>query len=135
MSAANNGTIVGTIVSDIMSRKPNDGLEVVSFRVSPVDAREDDSPIPMTAYNGAGQRILERCNKGDTLSFTYRLRYNTWMTPEGEPRGRMEIVVTSDTMIRLGQISVAKRAEVAAGTKKEEVVTAQAELVLEEIPF
>lgn len=132
MSAANNGTIVGTIVSDITSRKPTGELEVVSFRVAPVDAREDDSPIPMTAYNGAGQRILERCNKGDTLAFTYRLRYNTWMTPEGEPRGRMEIVVTGDTMIRLGQISIAKRAEAVANATVEQTEVA---MEMEEVPF
>ena len=134
MSAANTGTIVGTIVSDITTRKPTDELEVVSLRVAPIDAREEDSPLPLTAYNGVGQNIVQRYNKGDTLAFTYRLRYNTWMTPEGEPRGRMEIIVTSSTIVRLGQISTAQRAEsVIQDNKPAEVV--KTEVVLEAIPF
>ena len=37
------------------------------------------------------------------------------MTPEGEPRGRMEVIVTSVNTVRLGQISTAHRAAEAAG--------------------
>ena len=117
MSAANSGTIVGTIVSDITTRIPNDNLQVTQFRVAPVDAKESDSPIPLTAYNGIGQKILQRYNKGDTVAVEYRLRYTTWQTPEGEPRGRMEVVVVSTTTIRLGQLSVAQRAERAAASQ------------------
>jgi len=117
MSAANSGTIVGTIVSDITTRIPNDNLQVTQFRVAPVDAQESDSPIPLTAYNGTGQKILQRYNKGDTVAVEYRLRYTTWQTPEGEPRGRMEVVVVSTTTIRLGQLSVAQRAERAAASQ------------------
>jgi len=116
MSAANSGTIVGTIVSDISTRIPNDNLQVTQFRVAPVDSRESDSPIPLTAYNGIGQNIVKRYNKGDTVAIEYRLRYTTWQTPEGEPRGRMEVVVVSTTTIRLGQLSVIQRAERAAAS-------------------
>ena len=119
MSAVNCGTIVGTIVSDIVTRVPSDSLQVTQFRCAPIDAREDDSPVPMTAYNGVGENIIKRYNKGDTVALTYRLRYNTWQTPEGEPRGRMEIVVTSSTTVRLGQISTAQRAAEAAGVDLE----------------
>ena len=134
MSATNNGTIVGTIVSDITSRTPSDSLKVTEFRVAPVDANKEDSPIPMTAYNGVGENIVSRYNKGDTVAFEYRLRYNTWQTPEGEPRGRMEIIVTSSTTVRLGQISTAQRAEDAV---KEAVAaaSAKAEPTLETVPF
>jgi hypothetical protein len=114
MSAANSGTIVGTIVSDISTRIPNDNLQVTQFRVAPVDSREGDSPIPLTAYNGVGQRILQKYNKGDTVAIEYRLRYTTWQTPQGEPRGRMEVVVVSTTTIRFGQLSTIQRAERAA---------------------
>ena len=133
MSAVNSGTLVGTIVSDIASKTPTDSLQVTQFRCAPIDAREEDSPVPLTAYNGIGQNIVDRYNKGDTVAFTYRLRYNTWQTPEGEPRGRMEIVVTSSTTVRLGQISTAQRAADAAGVAK----PVQAEVVpsLEAIPF
>lgn len=143
MSAANTGTIVGTIVSDIKVRTPNDSLSVTEFRVAPVDAREDDSPIPMLAYNGLGSAMAERYNKGDTLAIEYRLRYNTWQTPEGEPRGRMEVIATSYTTIRLGQISTAARASEAAGVQKELPLAEPAKApvkaapvgTLEEVPF
>ena len=133
MSSVNSGSIVGTIVSDITVRNPSDSLQVTQFRCAPLDAREEDSAIPLTAYNGVGQNILQRYNKGDTVAVSYRLRYNTWQTPEGEPRGRMEIVVTSSTTVRLGQISTAQRAADAAGVAK----PVQAEVVpsLEAIPF
>lgn len=134
MSAVNTGTIVGTIVSDIVTRVPNDSLQVTQFRCSPLDAREEDSPVPMTAYNGVGENIVKRYNKGDTVALTYRLRYNTWQTPDGEPRGRMEIVVTSSTTVRLGQISTAQRAAEAAGVKQGELVETVSP-TLEEIPF
>lgn len=137
MSAVNNGTIVGTIVSDITQRTPNDSLAIVEFRVAPLDAREQDSPIPVTAYNGVGDNIKQRYNKGDTVALDVRLRYNTWQTPEGEPRGRMEVIVTSSTTIRLGQISTAQRAaeaaeQSAAATK---AVARKTEPTLEEVPF
>jgi len=140
MSAANSGTVVGTIVSDISSRTPSDSLSITEFRLSPVDAREEDSPIPITAYNSVGQRITERYSKGDTVVLTHRLRYNTWMTPEGEPRGRMEVIATSSTTVRLGQISTAKRAAEAAQPEEPAsaatvLATATAVPMLEEIPF
>ena len=115
MSATNTGTLVGTIVSDITVRNPSDSLSVTQFRIAPLDAREEDSPIPVVAYNGVGQNIVQRYNKGDTVALQTRLRYVTWMTPEGEPRGRMEVVVTSCLTVRLGQISTAQRAAEAAG--------------------
>lgn len=117
MSSANNGMIVGTIVSDIVQRQPNDQLAVTQFRVAPVDARKEDSPIPLTAYNGIGTNIVDKYNQGDLVSISYRLRYKTWQDQEGR-YARMEVVVTSITTIRLGKISTAKRAEAAAGTDK-----------------
>lgn len=155
MSAANNGTIIGTIVSDINQRTPNDSLTITEFRVAPVDAREEDSPIPFTAYNGIGDNIKQRYNKGDTVALEYRLRYNTWQTPEGEPRGRMEVIATSSTTVRLGQISTAQRAAEAvmeaadaagssvrreatpasAKTLVAAAATRKAEPTLDEVPF
>jgi len=116
----NSGTLVGTIVSDITHKVINDNLTTISFRVSPCNARENDSPIPCVAYNDQAMRLFNRANKGDTMSFSYRLRYVTWMTEDEQPRGRMEVVVYSSDMIRLGQISTQLRAEEAAGLQKEE---------------
>ena len=115
--SSNNGMIVGTIVSDIVQRQPNDQLAVTQFRVAPVGARKEDSPIPLTAYNGIGTNIVDKYNQGDLVSISYRLRYKTWQDEEGR-YGRLEVVVTSITTIRLGKISTAKRAEAAAGTDR-----------------
>lgn len=123
MSATNNGNLVGTIVSDITTKNPNDSLSVTQLRVAPLDAREEDSPIPVTAYNGIGQNIAQRYNKGDTVALTTRLRYVTWMTAEGEPRGRMEVIATSVNTVRLGQISTAQRTAEAAGVIEANKVT------------
>jgi single-stranded DNA-binding protein len=111
MSTTNFGTIVGTIVSEITSKNPLDNLKVVEFRIKPIGASDEDSPLPMTAYNGVGGNILKRYNQGDTIALTHRLRYKTWNTAEGEPRGRYEVNVTSTQTIRLGKISSAKRQE------------------------
>jgi single-stranded DNA-binding protein len=143
MSAANSGTIVGTIVSDITQRTPSDSLKITEFRISPVDNQEKDSPIPVTVYNGAGDKIAARYNKGDTIALEYRLRYNTWMSPEGEPRGRMEVIAVSTSTVRLGQISTAQRIEAAAageGTvdlepEAVQTVLSVAQPTLEAIPF
>lgn len=120
MSSTNTGIIVGNIVSDIEVKNPNDSMTVANFRVAPVDAMEGDSPIPVTAYNGMATAISSRYNKGDLLSLTHRLRYVTWQTPEGEYRGRMEVVVTGFTAVRLGQITTAARAAAAAQPKQQE---------------
>lgn len=116
----NTGTLVGTIVSDIERKIINDNLSVVSFRVAPCNAREGDSPIPVVAYNEQATRLFTRSNKGDTMSFNFRLRYVTWMTEDEEPRGRMEVIVYSSDMIRLGQISTQLRAEEAAHSQPQE---------------
>jgi len=135
MSSANNGNLVGTIVSDITTKNPNDSLSVTQFRVAPLDAKEEDSPIPVVAYNGVGQNIAQRYNKGDTVALQTRLRYVTWMTPEGEPRGRMEVIVTSILTVRLGQISTAQRTAEAAGVVEATPLRKAAEPTLETVPF
>jgi len=142
MSSFNNGTIIGTIVSDISVKNPTDSLSVTEFRISPSSAKDDDSPIPVVAYNGVGERISQRMNKGDTVGLEYRLRYNTWQDQEGNPRGRMEVVVTSCDMLRLGKISIAQRTAEAAGVieanggiKRQEAPAYSQEPTAEVVPF
>ena len=117
----NFGGITGTIVSPITQKNPAGSLTVTEFRVKPVGSSDDESALPLTAYNGIGNNILGRYNQGDTISVTYRLRYRTWESQDGERRSRMEVVLTDNPItVRLGEASKAQRAE-AAG---EEVVTA-----------
>jgi single-stranded DNA-binding protein len=143
MSNVNSGSMVGNIVSDIVAKAINDDLGVVQFRIAPTNNRETDSPIPVVAYNGVGERVTQQFNKGDLVAIQYRLRYTTWQDQEGNPRGRHEVVVTSIDMLRLGKISTAQRAEKAAGVVKsdEKPAVEQGQLVttaeptLEEVIF
>ena len=125
MSTTNFGTIVGTILTDITQRNPLDNLKVVEFRIKPIGASDEDRPLPMTAYNGVGDNIIKRYNKGDTIALTYRLRYKTWNTAEGELRSRYEVNVTSTETIRLGKISADQRREKQAEYEKTQQAPAE----------
>ena len=143
MSTLNSGSLVGNIVSDITVKVVNDDLSLVQFRLAPSNNSDNDSPIPIVAYNGISERIAQKFNKGDLVAMQYRLRYTTWQDQEGNPRGRHEVVVTNIDMLRLGKISTAKRAEEAAGviesdgTPKavQQVLAAVNEPTLEEVIF
>ena len=121
MNPTNFGGITGTIVSPVTQKNPSGSFTVTEFRVKPVGSSDEESALPLTAYNGIGNNILGRYNQGDTISVTYRLRYRTWESQDGERRSRMEVVLTDNPItVRLGEASKAQRAE-AAG---QEVVTA-----------
>lgn len=119
MSAFNNGNLVGTIVSEITHKVINDNMEVVSFRLAPVDNREGDSPIPVVAYNALGASINQRYAKGDTIGLTTRLRYVTWTNRDGQYCSRLEVIATDCLTVRRGQISTAKRMLATAGIQAE----------------
>ena len=122
MNPTNFGGITGTIVSQITQKNPQGSLTVTEFRVKPVGSSDEESAIPLTAYNGIGNNILSRYNQGDTISVNFRHRYKTWETQDGARRSRMEVVVTDNpTTIRLGESSRAQRADAEA---KKEVVAA-----------
>ena len=115
MSAFNNGNLVGTIVSDISHKVINDSMEVVSFRLAPVDSKEGDSPIPVVAYGALGAGIYQRYAKGDTVGLQTRLRYVTWTSKDGQRCSRIEVIATDCLTVRRGQISTAKRMLATAG--------------------
>ena len=118
----NFGGITGTIVSPITQKNPVGSMTVTEFRIKPIGSSDDESALPLTAYNGIGNNIIGRYNQGDTISVTFRLRYKTWETQDGARRSRMEVVVTDNpTTIRLGENSRAQRAEAEAN---KEVATA-----------
>ena len=122
MNPTNFGGITGTIVSPITQKNPSGSFTVTEFRVKPVGSSDDESAIPLTAYNGIGNNILSRYNQGDTISVTYRLLYKTWETENGERRSRVEVVLTdSPITVRLGEASRAQRAE--AESNREVVAT------------
>ena len=122
MNPTNFGGITGTIVSPVTQKNPSGSFTVTEFRVKPIGSSDEESAIPLTAYNGIGNNILSRYNQGDTISVTYRLLYKTWETENGERRSRMEVVLTdSPITVRLGEASRAQRAE--AESNKEVVAT------------
>ena len=112
MNPTNFRGITGTIVSPVTQKNPSGSFTVTEFRVKPTGSSDDESAIPLTAYNGIGNNILSRYNQGDTISVNFRLRYKTWETQDGARRSRMEIVLTDNpTTVRLGEASRAQRAE------------------------
>ena len=122
MNPTNFGGITGTIVSPVTQKNPSGSFTVTEFRVKPTGSSDDESALPLTAYNGIGNNILSRYNQGDTISVTYRLLYKTWETENGERRSRMEVVLTdSPITVRLGEASRAQRAE--AESNREVVAT------------
>ncbi len=122
MNPTNFGGITGTIVSPVTQKNPSGSFTVTEFRVKPTGSSDEESAIPLTAYNGIGNNILSRYNQGDTISVNFRLRYKTWETQDGARRSRMEIVLTDNpTTVRLGEASRAQRAEAEAN---KEVATA-----------
>ena len=63
MSACNIGSLTGRIVSDVTIRYPeNTRLAVTEFRVIPDDAPEGSKAIPVTCYNGYGERLQKMRN-------------------------------------------------------------------------
>ena len=112
MNSTNFGGITGTIVSPITQKNPKGSLTVTEFRIKPVGSSDEESALPLTAYNGIGNSILNRYNQGDTIAVTFRLRYKTWESQDGERRSRMEVIVTdAPTTLRLGEVSKVQRAE------------------------
>jgi len=128
MSASNNGSLNGRIVSDITTRYPdNTRISVTEFRVIPSDAPEGSSAIPVTCYNGYGENLAQWRNQGDLVSLRYHVVYKTWQTEEGEYRSKYELVVDECYCLALGKISAEKRAseqEVKSTTKVKKSVAA-----------
>ncbi len=110
MSACNNGSLTGRIVSDVTIRYPeNTRISVTEFRVIPADAPEGSSAIPLTCYNGYGKNLQQWRNQGDLVSLTYHIVYKTWKTEGGEFRSRYELVVHNCFCTALGKIGAEKR--------------------------
>ncbi len=110
MSACNNGSLTGRIVSDITTRYPeNTRISVTEFRVVPSDAPEGSSAIPVTCYNGYGENLQKWRSQGDLVTLTYHAVYKTWKTEEGEFRGKYELVVDNCFCTALGKIGAEKR--------------------------
>ena len=110
MSACNNGSLTGRIVSDVTIRYPeNTRLAVTEFRVIPADAPEGSSAIPLTCYNGYGENLQKWRNQGDLVTLTYHVVYKTWKTEEGEFRSDYELVVDNCFCTALGKIGAEKR--------------------------
>ena len=110
MSACNNGSLTGRIVSDITTRYPdNTRISVTEFRVVPSDAPEGSKAIPVTCYNGYGENLQKWRSQGDLVTLTYHAVYKTWKTEEGEFRGKYELVVDNCFCTALGKIGAEKR--------------------------
>ena len=93
----------------ILSSKHNSPVKDV-YDFIENDAPEGSKAIPVTCYNGYGERLQKMRNQGDLVSLRYHVVYKTWKTEEGEFRGKYELVVDECYCSALGKISVEKRA-------------------------
>ncbi len=126
MSTCNHGTITGRIVSDLVVREPSDSLTVTSFRIKPADSMDTISAIPIIAYNGTGKSI-QRYNKGDTITVSFHLMYNTWKDKNtNEPRAKLEVIANDALRLKLGKISASIKAEETRALSNNEALETQA---------
>ena len=112
MLPCNFGQVTGTIVSDIVQRKPGSQdkpFTITDFKLKVQGASDENPAIPFQAFNGIGDSIVEKYNQGDLVSLFYEPRNEVWETPEGEKRSALRLQVTQiPTTIRRGKKSLEK---------------------------
>ena len=112
MLPCNFGQVTGTIVSDIVQRKPGSQdkpFTITDFKLKVQGASDENPAIPFQAFNGIGDSIVEKYNQGDLVSLFYEPRNEVWETAEGEKRSALRLQVTQiPTTIRRGKKSLEK---------------------------
>jgi len=84
------------------------------------------SAIPIIAYNGTGKSI-QRYNKGDTITVSFHLMYNTWKDKNtNEPRAKLEVIANDALRLKLGKISASIKAEETRALSNNEALETQA---------
>ena len=112
MLPCNFGQVTGTIVSDIVQRKPGSQdkpFTITDFKLKVQGASDENPAIPFQAFNGLGDDIVKRYSQGDLVSLFYEPRNEVWETPEGEKRSALRLQVAQiPTTIRRGKKSLEK---------------------------
>jgi single-strand DNA-binding protein len=100
MATENQITIVGNVTRDPELRYTPNGAALVRFGVA-VNRRfrdesgqwkdGDTSFFDVTAWRSLAENIAESITQGTRVVLVGRLRTNSWETPEGEKRSKVEI--------------------------------------------
>lgn len=101
MSVDNFVTVIGNCTRDPEMRFTNGGKPIASFGVAHSTRKRNDdgswedgetSFFDVTCWDQLAENVGDSIQKGTRVIVTGRLRQNTWDTPEGEKRSKIEIV-------------------------------------------
>jgi single-strand DNA-binding protein len=101
MATENQVTVVGNVTRDPELRYTPNGAALVKFGVAVNRRFKDDATgqwkdgetsfFDVTAWRTLAENIAESITQGTRVVIVGRLRTNTWETPEGEKRSKVEI--------------------------------------------
>src|SRR4029079_5607828 len=101
MAQDNQVVIVGNLTRDPELRYTPNGAALVKFGVAVSRRVKDDvsgqwkdaetSFFDVTAWRSLGENVAETLAQGNRVVVVGRLRTNSWETPEGEKRSKIEI--------------------------------------------
>ena len=87
MAQDNQVVIVGNLTRDPELRYTPNGAALVKFGVAVSRRVKDD----VTAWRSLAENVAETLTQGNRVVVVGRLRTNSWETPEGEKRSKIEI--------------------------------------------
>ena len=101
MASENQVTIVGNVTRDPELRYTPNGAALVKFGVAVSRRFKDDATgewkdadtsfFDVTAWRSMAENVAESITQGTRVVVVGRLRTNSWETPEGEKRSKIEI--------------------------------------------
>ncbi len=101
MAQDNQVVIVGNLTRDPELRYTPNGAALVKFSVAVSRRAKDDvsgqwkdvetSFLDVTAWRSLAENVAESLTQGSRVVVVGRLRTNTWETPEGDKRSKVEI--------------------------------------------
>jgi single-strand DNA-binding protein len=101
MATENQVTIVGNLTRDPELRYTPNGAALVKFGVAVSRRFKDDATgqwkdaetsfFDVTAWRQLAENVAESLTQGSRVVVVGRLRTNSWETPEGEKRSKIEI--------------------------------------------
>ena len=102
MAQDNQVVIVGNLTRDPELRYTPNGAALVKFGVAVSRRVKDDATgqwkdadtsfFDVTAWRSLAENVAETLTQGNRVVVVGRLRTNSWETPEGEKRSKIEIV-------------------------------------------
>ncbi len=101
MASLNKVFILGNLTSDPQLRSTNSGSPVCEFRIATNHRYkkknewfEDVAYIDVTVWGKLGENSGENLTKGSLVLVEGRLRYQTWIGPDGDKRSKHDIVAS-----------------------------------------